>query len=54
MCGISAVGAQGCSFISTICHAPFENRSFDNKTANNSHSFVGTVPQKKAEIIYNT
>ena len=43
MCGINAVGAQGCSCMSTFCHAPLKIAVLLHKTANDSHSLLGTL-----------
>ena len=43
MCGINAVGARGCDCISTFFHAPLKIAVLLHKTANDSHSFSGTV-----------
>ena len=46
-CGNNAVGAQGCGCMSTFCHAPGKIAVLLHKTANASHSFSGTVPNKR-------
>ena len=54
MCGINAVGAQGCGCISTFYYAPLKIAVLLHKTANASHSFSGTVLYflKKNGIFY--
>ena len=43
MFGINVVGAQGCSCISTFCHAPLKIALLLNKMANGPYSFSETV-----------
>ena len=43
MCGINAVGAQGCSCMSTFCHAPLKIALLLHKMANGPYSFSETV-----------
>ena len=43
MCGINAVGDQGCGCLSAFCHTPLKIAVLLHKTANDSHSFSGTV-----------
>ena len=43
MCGINAVGAQGCSCMSTFCHAPQKIALLLHKMANGPYSFSETV-----------
>ena len=52
MCGINAVGAQGCGCMSTFCHAPLKIAVLLHKTANVSHSFSGTVCSFFYELFY--
>ena len=43
MCGTNAVGAQGCSCMSTFCHAPLKIVLLLHKMANGPYSFSETV-----------
>ena len=43
MCGINAVGAQGCSCMSTFCHAPLKIALLLHKMANGPYSLSETV-----------
>ena len=43
MCGINAVGVQGCGCMSAFCHATLKIAVLLHKTANDSHSFSGTL-----------
>ena len=47
-CGINAVGAQGCSCMSTFCHAPLKIALLLHKMANGPYSLSETVPLLKA------
>ena len=42
-CGINAVEAQGCSCMSTFCHAPLKTVLLLHKMANGPYSFSETV-----------
>ena len=46
MCGINAVGAQGCSCMSTFCHAPLKIALLLHKMANGPYSLSETVCTK--------
>ena len=39
-CGINAVGAQGCSCMSTFCHTPLKIALLLHKIANSPYSFL--------------
>ena len=43
MCGINAVGAQGCGCMFTFCHAPLKIALLLHKMANGPYSFSETV-----------
>ena len=43
MCGINAVGAQGCSCMSTFCHSPLKIALLLHKMANGPYSLSETV-----------
>ena len=43
ICGINVVGAQGCSCMSTFCHAPLKIALLLHKMANGPYSFSETV-----------
>ena len=43
MCGNNAVGAQGCSCMSTFCHAPLKIALLLHKMANGPYSLSETV-----------
>ena len=43
MCGINAIGTQGCSCMSTFCHAPQKIALLLHKMANGPYSFSETV-----------
>ena len=43
MCGINAIGAQGCSCMSTFCHAPLKIALLLHKMANGPYSLSETV-----------
>ena len=43
MCGINAIGAQGCSCMSTFCHAPLKIALLLHKRANGPYSLSETV-----------
>ena len=48
MCGINAVGAQGCSCMSTFCHAPLKIALLLHKMANGPYSLSETVSVLKS------
>ena len=43
ICGINVVGAQGCSCMSTFCHAPLKIALLLHKMANGPYSLSETV-----------
>ena len=43
ICGIDVVGAQGCSCMSTFCHAPLKIALLLHKMANGPYSLSETV-----------
>ena len=50
MCGINAAGAQGCSCMSTFCHAPQKKALLLHKMANGPYSFSETVYYSGVQI----
>ena len=51
MCGINAVGAQGCSCMSTFCHAPLKIALSLHKMAKGPYSLSETVCGKKSVLL---
>ena len=51
MCGINAVGAQGCSCMSTFCHAPLKIALLLHKMANGPYSLSETVQQSYIPLL---
>ena len=47
ICGINVLGAQGCSCMSTFCHAPLKIALLLHKMANGPYSFSETVCEEQ-------
>ena len=53
ICGINVVGAQGCSCMSTFCHAPLKIALLLHKMANGPYSLSETVSNFSCGIFKN-